>query len=198
MIEGRSSDRELAKIAALRGEAWFCELIDRLVEESVEFLSAQIEAGADVVQIFESWAGDLCGDSWTAFVEQPLAAVIQGLRARHGGVPAIVFARGAGVHHVDIQRATEAEAIGVESQLPLKWAVSVLADSCALQGNLDPLALLACEEIARREAVKIASAVPLERHVFNLGHGIRPDTRPEAVSAVIEAVRQFDRSAAMT
>jgi uroporphyrinogen decarboxylase len=196
MIEGGSSNRERAKLAAFAREDWFNQLIDRLVDESVEYLCRQIEAGAEAVQIFDSWAGDLPGETRKLYVERPLAAIVRRLRDRFPNVPAIVFARGVGVDHTGIQVESGAACVGIESELPMSWAFGALGEKCAIQGNLDPVALLGGEGIARREAQELCNAVPMARHVFNLGHGIRPGTASKAVSAVVEAVREYDRSAA--
>jgi uroporphyrinogen decarboxylase len=192
MIEGGSSDRQSSKAIALRGDAWFRHLIDKLVDQSVEYLSGQVEAGAEAVQIFDSWAGDLPESSREEFVEKSLAALVHGFRERHPEVPVIVFARGVGHSHKTIQQATGAQAIGVESELSIEWARDELASVCAVQGNLDPEVLLGPEEAARKVAAKLASAMPMDRHIFNLGHGIRPSTRPEMLGAVIDEVRQHD------
>jgi uroporphyrinogen decarboxylase len=192
MIEGRSSDRQLAKLAAFERAEWFVRLIDMLVEESVVYLSAQISAGAEAVQIFDSWAGDLAPGLRADVVEKPLGRLVSMLREKHPGVPVIVFARGVGAGHERIQSSTKAEAIGIESELCLDWAARVFSERCVIQGNLDPVALLGSDEVARREAVAVAAAVSKEKHIFNLGHGIKQGTRPEALSAVIEAVRSYD------
>ncbi len=192
MIEGGSSERKLSKAIALRGEEWFRHLIDRLVEESVEYLSEQVAAGADTVQIFDSWAGDLPDGSRQEFVEKPLAALVGGFRARHPDTPVIVFARGVGGGHTRVQQATDAQAVGIESELAIEWARDALPKNCAVQGNLDPELLLGSEDVARKAARKLAAAMPIDRHVFNLGHGIRPATQPEMLNAVIDAVRLHD------
>ncbi len=192
MIEGGSSNRELSKAIADRGETWFRYLIDKLVDQSVEYLSGQVEAGAEAVQIFDSWAGDLPESSREEFVEKPLAALVKGLRERHPAVPVIVFARGVGRGHRAIQQATGAQAIGIESELSIEWARDQFAEVCTVQGNLDPEVLLGQEGLARKAVANLVSAMPMDRHIFNLGHGIRPATRPEMLSAVIDEVRQQD------
>ncbi len=193
MIEGGSSDRETARLVAYENPEWFSQLISILVDQSVIYLSAQIRAGADVVQIFDSWAGDLPSSLRDQWVLAPLAAMTAKLRNLHPEVPVIVFARGVGVAHIDIADATRAQGIGIESELAIDWIAAKLSGTCAIQGNLDPVALLADQAVARREAVKIAAALPPARHIFNLGHGIRPQTEPDRLQAVIDSVRQYDR-----
>ena len=192
MIEGGGSNRELSKAIALRGESWFRYLIDRLVDESVEYLSGQVQAGAEAVQIFDSWAGDLPDGSREEFVEKPLVALMKGFRARHPDIPAIVFAKGVGASHRTIQQITGAQAMSIESGLSIEWARDALPGTCAVQGNLDPEVLLGPEDIARKAAMKLAAAMPMGRHIFNLGHGIRQQTNPEILGSVIDAVRLHD------
>ena len=98
MVAGGSSDRVMAKIAAYERQPWFCALIERLVTESIDYLCAQADAGAQAVQIFDSWAGDLVGTELEEFVLKPLGAIVAGVRKRHPILPVIVFARGIGVH----------------------------------------------------------------------------------------------------
>ena len=193
MIEGGSSDRETARLVAYENPEWFTRLMSMLVDQSVIYLSAQIRAGADVVQIFDSWAGDLPPSLRDKWVLAPLADMTAQLRKIHPEVPVIVFARGVGAAHADIAEATKAQGIGIESELAIDWISARLSGNCAIQGNLDPVALLADEAVARREAARIAAAVPPQRHIFNLGHGIRPQTEPDRLQAVIDSVRRYDR-----
>jgi uroporphyrinogen decarboxylase len=188
MVAGGSSDRVMAKIAAYRREDWFVALIDRLVTESIDYLCAQAEAGAQVVQIFDSWAGDLVATELEDFVLNPIAKIISGVKARHPDVPVIVFARGIGSQQPKAAALPGASAIGVETEFDL----TSLAPEVVVQGNLDPVALLAGEDVAAREAARLCGLVSKSRHIFNLGHGIRVGTEPAAVGAVVEAVRRLD------
>lgn len=196
MVEGGSSERRLAKLAAFERQEWFRSMIERLITESIDYLAMQVEAGAEVVQIFDSWAGDLPEGVREEFVVGPLAQIVQGLRLRHPAVPVIVFARGLGVDHLEVAVSGKPAAVGVESEQSLRWLWENLPEDCAVQGNLDPVALLSSEKVARTEAERVARGVPMHRHIFNLGHGIRQETQPEVVAAVIEAVREVDVSQA--
>jgi len=193
MVEGGSSDRALTRKFAYEGAEWFDELISRLTIESVEYLSAQIASGAEVVQIFDSWAGELPGVLAKKYVVKPLSEICQALRERHPQVPIIVFGRGLGVRQTELAVATGCAAVGLETELPIEWAAENLPSDVVLQGNLDPLALVAPEEVLRREAIYLCKAVSKNRHIFNLGHGIRPSTDPRSVSVVIETIRGHDR-----
>ncbi len=193
MVEGGTSDRANAKRAALGNEPWFVALIDRLVEESVEYLSLQIQAGAQAVQIFDSWAGELPGHAGETFVVEPLCRMVRVLNQRHPGVPVIVFGRGFGVRQPELAARTKANAIGLESELPMRWAAENVGEKTALQGNLDPVALQCDAKTVRAETRAVLEAIPMGRHVFNLGHGIRQGTDPDIITEVVTAVRDWDK-----
>ena len=188
MVAGGSSDRVQAKLAALRRDPWFVALIERLVVESIDYLVAQAEAGAQVVQIFDSWAGDLVGEQLQEFVLGPVGRIVAGVKACCPGLPVIVFARGIGAKQGLAAALPGVNAIGVETELDLDR----LGADVVVQGNLDPVALLAGADVAAREAARVCGMVPKGRHIFNLGHGIRVGTDPLTVGAVVEAVRRFD------
>lgn len=193
MIEGGTSEERLkARLAAHERPSWYVELMDRLVEASCDYLSAQIEAGAEAVQIFDSWAGDLTGDVFEEAVVAPIRTIATELQRRHPSVPVIVFARGAGSKHTAVAAATGAQAVGIEQAMELGAVLMALPDSCAVQGNLDPVSLLAGGERLAARVHDILETVPMNRHVFNLGHGIKPATDPAHVSQAIAAVRAFD------
>jgi uroporphyrinogen decarboxylase len=188
MVAGGSSDRVMAKVAAYQRQPWFCALIERLVTESIDYLSAQADAGAEVVQIFDSWAGDLVGTELEDFVMRPLAAIVAGVKARHPDLPVIVFARGVGMAQRRAAAIPGANAIGVETEFEL----ADLPKDVVVQGNLDPVALLAGKDVVASEVQRICTSVDRQRHVFNLGHGIRLGTDPEVVGSVVDAVRRHD------
>jgi len=193
LVEGGSSaERMAARVAAFRGEGWLERLIDVLVGASIEYLAGQVAAGADCVQIFDSWAGDLPDGLRQRFCFAPIRRIVEGLKARCGAVPVIGFARGLGAAHGGFVAATGVQACGLESGVPLDWAARVLAPMVAVQGNLDPFSLLAGGRGLEQDVARIATALPFERHVFNLGHGVRPQTDPQAVAALVETVRRVD------
>ena len=188
MVAGGSSDRVMAKVAAYQRQPWFCALIERLVTESIDYLSAQAEAGAQVVQIFDSWAGDLVGTELEDFVMRPLAAIVAGVKARYPDLPVIVFARGVGMAQRRAAAIPGANAIGVETEFEL----ADLPKDVVVQGNLDPVALLAGKDVVASEVQRICTTIDRQRHIFNLGHGIRLGTDPEVVGSVVDAVRRHD------
>jgi uroporphyrinogen decarboxylase len=195
LIEGGSSaERMTARLAAFREERWLEALIDALVGASIEYLAGQVAAGADCVQIFDSWAVDLPDGLRQRFCLAPIRRIIEGLRVKCGAVPVIGFARGLGAAHAEFVEATGVQACGIESGVPLGWAARVLAPAVAVQGNLDPASLLAGGAGLERDVTRIVTALPYERHVFNLGHGIRPQTDPREVVRLVETVRRVDGS----
>lgn len=189
---GGESGREVARAVAAAGPDWFLELIEQVIEASATYLVRQIDAGADVVQIFDSWAGDLPGYLQEKLVAGPIAAIMANVRRQRPGVPVIVFARGAGVGHKRIGEMTQAECLGMETSMRLDWAKENLSASHVIQGNLDPL-LVESGGAALDEGVElVAGALPKERHIFNLGHGMRPATPPEHVDQVVKRLRKLD------
>lgn len=192
MIEGGSSDRELARKFAYQREDWLKELIARLVENSIEYLCVQIEAGANVVQIFDSWAGELPGDLLTEYCIEPIQEIVAGVRSRFPAVPIIVFAKGAGHRHNDIYSRTKCQAIGVEAECSLEFLQSILPAHAVIQGNLDPLLLLCDKDVVRKQTRNLVSTISRDRHIFNLGHGIKQQTDPDILTTVIETIRDYD------
>jgi uroporphyrinogen decarboxylase len=191
---GRPEGRELARGVAHESPIWFAKLIERLVDASVDYLVAQIDAGAEVVQVFDSWAGDLPSYLQRRLVAGPIAEIVHRLSELRPGIPAIAFARGVGVNHEMVCTLTKSPCISVETSLPLEWARDHLLPHCAVQGNLDPVALERGGIALRRGVEHVVRELPAERHIFNLGHGIRPTTPPEHVGEAIALVRQFDES----
>lgn len=196
MIEGgTSAERAIGRLAAFRSEKWLDDLIGKLVEASIEYLHCQIEAGAEVVQIFDTWAGDLSGELLKRLCFEPIAEITAELKRRWPDVPVIGFARGVGVSQVEFARSTGVDAAGIEWPVSTGWARDHLISECVVQGNLDPLAVVAGGEGMKLAARQILADLPIGRHIFNLGHGIRKETAPEHVSELISAIRDFDRGA---
>jgi len=179
-------------VLAHESPEWFTDLMARLIEASLAYLIAQIDAGADAVQVFDSWAGDLPSYLQRRFVVEPNAEIVRRLLHERPGTPAIVFARGAGISHDMVRMLTKPAGIGVETSLPLEWAREKLAAECVVQGNLDPVALEKGGIALRRGVEHIVGVMPKERHIFNLGHGVRPSTPPEHVAEAVRLVREFD------
>ncbi len=195
MVEGgTSSERASTRLAAYAAEPWLDDLIEKLVESSIEYLGCQIEAGAEVVQIFDTWAGDLSGSLLQKYSFEPIARIRAELKRRWPSVPVIGFARGVGVSQPDFVDVSGVDAVGIEWPVDTRWARDNLVPKCVVQGNLDPLALIGGGDGMVSATRRILSDLPMERHIFNLGHGIRKETPPEHVSDLISAIREFDKS----
>jgi uroporphyrinogen decarboxylase len=189
MIEGgTSSEFYAARAFALSRPDAFATLISALSEAVVEHLSAQIAAGADVVQLFDSWAGILPEPEFERWCQAPARKIVTRLKARHPEVPIIAFPRGAGARYRNYAQAVPVAGLSLDATVPLAWARAALPDVC-LQGNLDPAALLAGGAVACREAGRIVAALRDRPFVFNLGHGVLPQTDPQAVAALVDFVK---------
>jgi uroporphyrinogen decarboxylase len=192
MIEGGSSDRKRALGVATRGEEWFADLVEKVIEVSVDYLCGQVEAGAEALQIFDSWAGDVPAGLRESVVFEPSRKIIDGVRARHPNVPVILFARGLGDGHVAAARYCAPNAVGVEQGVSLGGLSDLLGDRFAVQGNLEPDKLLAGEQDFHAAVQAVLEDAPKGRHIFNLGHGILPSVAPERVTELIRLIREHD------
>ncbi|CAK0740224.1 Uroporphyrinogen decarboxylase [uncultured Gammaproteobacteria bacterium] len=190
MVEGGGSRDWLeVKQLAARDPALFQRLIDGLVEVTINYLSAQVSAGAEAVQVFDTWAGVLPESGFRRWVIEPTRAIVSALRQRHPGVPVIGFPRGAGVLYEDYVRETGVNAVSLDSTVPVSWAAAHLQTRVTVQGNLDPVALLAGGETLVTETNAILHGLGNGPLVFNLGHGIIKETPPEHVELLIKTVR---------
>jgi uroporphyrinogen decarboxylase len=189
MVEGGSSpDFYTARSFALAQPEAFARLIDLLGDAVFEHLAAQIDAGADVVQLFDSWAGVLPEPEFVRWCVTPAAHIVGRLKARYPEVPIIAFPRGAGVMYQRFVMTVPVDAVSLDSGVPLAWAREAMPGVC-LQGNLDPAALVAGGEVACREARRIIDTLGDRPFVFNLGHGVLPQTDPAAVGALVDYVK---------
>jgi uroporphyrinogen decarboxylase len=191
MVGGQgSSDQAAARAWAYGDPAGFQRLIDLLVETSADYLSGQVKAGAQVLQIFDSWAGSLPEDEFQRWVIAPTKVLVERIKALQPGVPIIGFPRGAGAQAVDYVRKTGVDGVGCDTAMPLAVMAGPLADTAVVQGNLDPLLLVAGGEAMERRVAAILAALSGKRFIFNLGHGIVPQTPPENVARLVELVRR--------
>jgi uroporphyrinogen decarboxylase len=190
MVEGGTSrDFSRVKSLAFSDPAGFEALIDRLVEGTILYLDGQIRGGAEVLQLFDSWAGILPEAQFRQWVIAPTKKIVAALRQAHPEVPIIGFPRGAGLMYRDYFVETGVTALGLDQMVPLAAAREQLQALGPVQGNLDP-GLLVCGGDAMAAAVRaIKSALGGGPFVFNLGHGVVPSTPPEHVQALIELVR---------
>ncbi len=189
MIEGGGSK----DFAAVRGMAYaqpalFQRLIDVLTEASIAYLSAQVTAGAEALMLFDSWAGVLSPSLFRAHCVAPAKRITAALKAKHPGVPVIGFPRLAGVMSRDYA-ATGVDGVGVDTGSDIGAVAAMLPARVAVQGNLDPLAVVAGGAAMASETASILAAMRGRPFIFNLGHGIVPQTPPAHVAALLEQVR---------
>lgn len=190
MIGGRGTpDQAPARHFAYRDPEAFSLLIDRLVEACITHLNRQIEAGAEAVQIFDSWAGTLPQAEFRRWSEAPIARIITGVKAAHPGVPVIAFPRGISGGFSRFGCETKADAIGLDTAARLSEARAALPPAVVTQGNLDPLVLIAGGAALDTAIDDILAETRGTRHIFNLGHGILPQTPVAHVERLIEKVR---------
>lgn len=190
MVAGRGTpDQAPAHALKDRDRASFTALIDLITEATIAYLSRQIEAGAEVVKLFDSWAGSLKGQDFDDFAVEPARRIISALKARHPGVPIIAFPREAGQRYVGFAKATGADCVALDNSVSAEWAAAhVQVDGC-VQGNLAPRHMVTGGPELVAEAQRITRSLRGGPHIFNLGHGITPDADPENVARMIEAVR---------
>jgi uroporphyrinogen decarboxylase len=190
MVAGQGSrDQAEARRLAYADQGRFSAIIGRIEEITLEYLSGQVEAGADVLQLFDSWAGSLAPAQFEQWVIAPTSRLIAALKKRHPRVPVIGFPKGAGGKLQAYARETGVNALGLDETVDPLWAAKELPAKLPLQGNLDPLALLAGGAAQESAVKRILDAFADRPHIFNLGHGILPDTPIAHVEQLIDQVK---------
>jgi uroporphyrinogen decarboxylase len=191
MIAGHGTpDQAPARLFAYRHRQSFERLLAVLADLSADYLVAQIDAGADAVQIFDSWAGVLGEAEFEAFAVAPVARIIASVKARRPQARIIAFAKGAGYMLKDYRRKTGADAIGLDWSVPLSFAAELQQEG-PVQGNLDPMRLVAGGQALADGIDAILQRLSNGPLIFNLGHGITPQADPENVAVLVERVRSF-------
>ena len=194
MVAGEGSrDQHDTRALAYRDRAGFQAIIDAIVAVTVQYLIGQIEAGAEAVQLFDSWSGSLAPSEFERWVIAPNAAIVRQLKARYPNVPVIGFPKGAGEKLAAYARETGVDAIGIDETIDPLWAARELPAGMPVQGNLDPLLLLAGGAELEQQALRILEAFADRPHVFNLGHGIGQTTPVEHVGQLLALVRGWKR-----
>jgi uroporphyrinogen decarboxylase len=190
MVAGQGSrDQSEARRLAYGEPERFGELVARIEEVTLDYLCGQVEAGADALQLFDSWAGSLSPAQFERWVIAPTARLVTRLRERHPDVPVIGFPKGAGGKLAAYARETGVDALGLDETVDPLWAARELPAELPLQGNLDPLALIAGGAPLERAVRQILDAFAGRPHIFNLGHGILPDTPIAHVEQLIAQVK---------
>ncbi len=190
MVEGSGSrDYRHSKAWALGNPDGFQVLIDMLIESTTEYLLRQVAAGAEAIQLFDTWAGVLPKYAFDRFSAEPICEIARRVKAAHPSIPIIAFPRGANLYLPEIAKAPEIDAIGIDYSVDPEWAAREIQPHAAVQGNFDPILLLAGGDQLERRAEEIVEALSGGAHVFNLGHGILPQTPLGHVERLIKAVR---------
>jgi uroporphyrinogen decarboxylase len=190
MIAGRGTpDQGPAHRLKAEDRATFTALIDLLTASTIEYLSQQVLAGAEVIKIFDSWAGSLKGEDFTEFAEKPAARIISELKARHPGLPIIAFPREAGDGYVGFAKRTGADCVALDNSVSADWAAEHVQKDGCVQGNLAPGHMVTGGQALIDETRRIVKAFSKGPHIFNLGHGITPDANPDNVTLMIDTIR---------
>jgi uroporphyrinogen decarboxylase len=187
---GRAGDRSGAENWLRTDAAGFGALIERLVDASIDYLSGQISAGADLLQIFDTWAGRLSGAEFQRWVIEPTGAIVAGVRKRHPGVPIIGFPLGAGADIPAYVAQSGVDGVSCDATVPLDFISRELSGRVVVQGNLDPPLLVAGGPEMERQAEKILAALASKPFIFNLGHGVLPQTPPQNVMRLVRLIRE--------
>jgi uroporphyrinogen decarboxylase len=190
MVAGEGSrDQHEARALAYRDPRAFQEIIDAIAAVTIEYLGGQVAAGAEAVQLFDSWAGSLAPAEFARWVIAPNAAIVAALKTRFPDLPVIGFPKGAGEKLPAYAAGTGVDAVGLDETIDPAWAAQVLPAGLPVQGNLDPLLLLAGGAELERRTLYILDALADRPHVFNLGHGIGQHTPIEHVEQLLAIVR---------
>lgn len=190
MVAGQGSREQAeARRMAYRDPEAFGAIIDAVSKMTVDYLSGQVNAGVDAVQLFDSWAGSLSPDQFERWVIAPTAWIVSEFKSRHPDVPVIGFPKGAGGKLSAYARETGVDAIGLDETVDPRWAAAALPNTLPVQGNLDPLALIAGGDALEKAARGIISTFAGRPHIFNLGHGILQDTPIAHVEQLLRIVR---------
>jgi len=190
MVSGQGSrDQGEPRRLAYRDPAAFAAIVAAIEAATIDYLSKQIEAGAEAVQLFDSWSGSLAPAEFERWVIAPTARIVAAIAARHPRTPVIGFPKGAGAKLAPYARETGVAAVGIDETIDPVWANEALPDGLPVQGNLDPFALIAGGEAMTSAVTRIFTAFSGRPHVFNLGHGILPDTPIAHVEQLLDLVR---------
>ncbi|ATF17086.1 uroporphyrinogen decarboxylase [Phaeobacter gallaeciensis] len=190
MIAGRGTpDQGPAHLLRQENNPLFEALLARITEATIEYLSMQIKAGAEVVKIFDSWAGSLRGEAFEKYALEPCRQITEALKQRHPGIPVIGFPREAGDKYVGFAKATGVDCVALDNSVDPEWAAAhVQVDGC-VQGNLASRHMVSGGQELVDDTRRIVKAFGNGPHIFNLGHGITPDADPDNVQRMIDAVR---------
>ena len=188
---GGSKEWDKVKAFAYQDRAGFDSLIDLLVEMTIEYLERQIDAGANAVQLFDSWAGVLPASYFRRYVMAPTARIVTALKARYPHIPIIGFPRNSGAMIEEYTQETGIDAVALDTTICPRWAAHKLQCHRPVQGNLDPILLLTGGDAMRIETDTILRALSGGPFIFNLGHGVTQETSPEMVAELSNLIRSW-------
>ncbi|MEO8531381.1 MAG: uroporphyrinogen decarboxylase [Deltaproteobacteria bacterium] len=190
MIAGRGTpDQAPAHKLKDENRALFEKLINLITDATIEYLSRQIDAGAEVVKLFDSWAGSLEGQDFDDFCIAPTATIVAALKDRHPKLPIIVFPREAKTRYEGFARETGADCVAIDNSVAPEWASETVQSDGPVQGNLDPKLMVTGGDELVQATKKVLQAFSMGPHIFNLGHGITPDADPENVKLLLKTIR---------
>lgn len=193
MLEGKGKqDFSVSKNFLYNNKKLALQLIDIITEKTIEYLLGQINAGVDIIQLFDSWAGVLSGEEYEDFVIKPTKKIVSLVKRKYPSLPIIGFPRGSGYLYQEYIDQTDIDAIGVDQFVPIntmkKWQENII-----VQGNFDPVLLLGKKEIIEKKANDILTCLDSKNFIFNLGHGILPNTPVENVQFLVNYVRNYQK-----
>jgi uroporphyrinogen decarboxylase len=190
MIEGQGgTDYERTRAMAWSEPDLFAAIIDRITSATISYLDAQAEAGAEVLQLFDSWAGAVPAPLFDSAVIAPTKRIVSALKAKHPDIPIIGFPRAAGSHVAEYAAKTGVNAVGIDHMTDLAVAAAAMSKGVAVQGNLDPILLLNGGDAMDREVLRIAQTMKGKPFIFNLGHGVMQPTPPEHLTRLVSLLR---------
>ena len=190
MIAGRGTpDQGPAHALKQENRPLFEALLARITEATIDYLSKQIEAGAEVVKIFDSWAGSLKGEDFRKYALEPCREITAALKQRHPGIPVIGFPREAGEGYIGFAKETGIDCLALDNSVDPLWAAQHLQIDGCVQGNLASRHMVTGGAELVKETRAIVEALKKGPHIFNLGHGITPDANPDNVQLMIDTVR---------
>ncbi|QFT82513.1 Uroporphyrinogen decarboxylase [Roseovarius sp. THAF27] len=190
MIAGRGTpDQGPAHALKSENRPLFEALMERITEATIHYLSAQIDAGAEAVKVFDSWAGSLKGQDFEDFAVAPTKRIISALKEKHPGIPVIAFPREAGDGYIGFHAKTGADCVAIDNSVSPEWAAEHVQKDGCVQGNLASSHMVTGGDALVRETKAVVEAFRGGPHIFNLGHGITPDADPDNVQLMIDTVR---------
>ena len=194
MVGGRGSkDQAETRLMAYQDRRTFSKLIDLLINSTSEYLIKQVDHGAEALQIFDSWSGSLPADEFITWCVEPVQKIIENIRRVYPNIPIIGFPKGAGAKLKNYIKKTKVTAVSIDTSMSTSWVRSTIQPLCTVQGNLDPLLLVGGGVALKKAVYHILDHLKDGGHVFNLGHGIIPQTPTENVKLVSDIILNYRR-----